>query len=111
MAQGEALGKLAALARKVDAAEAVHAHMAVAGHALQGCGDRGPGYVEFFGEACADGRLVLFEHLPNGFEVVFLRNAGLMPPQNNLLGQLPLGRLLLSDAAALSRKLLSQAAG
>jgi len=45
------------------------------------------------------------------FEVVFLRNAGLIPPQNNLLGQLPLRGLLLFDAAALSRKLLSQAPG
>src|SRR6266852_4132398 len=92
MAQREALGKLASLARKVDAAEAVHAHMPIAGHALQGCGDRGRGHVEFFSEACADGRLVLFEHLPDGFEVIFLRNAGLIPPQNNLLNSLRLPR-------------------
>src|SRR6267378_2261577 len=90
MAQGKALGKLPPLARKIDAAEAVYAHMTIAGHALQGCRDCGRGYVEFFGEACADGRLVLFEHLPDGFEVIFLRNAGLIPPQNHLLNQLPL---------------------
>src|SRR6267143_3817244 len=92
MAQGKTLGKLPPLARKIDAAEAVHAHMTIAGHALQGCRDCGRGYVEFFGEACADGRLVLFEHLPDGFEVIFLLNAGLIPPQNNLLNSVPLRR-------------------
>jgi len=29
----------------------------------------GRSYVEFFGEARADGRLVLFEHFPDGFEL------------------------------------------
>jgi len=47
--------------------------MAIAGHALRAAVTAGGVTLSFFGEACTDGRLVLFEHLPDGFEVVFLQ--------------------------------------
>src|SRR5258708_24775974 len=83
MTESEALGKLPAFARQVNAPAAVHANVAVACHALQGGRHRRRRYIQFFGQARADGRLIFLKHLPDGFEVIFLRYACLLTPQNS----------------------------
>src|SRR5713226_2132484 len=87
MSQRQTFRDLPALACEVDAAFALHAHMPIARHALQRRGDGRRSYVELFRQTRADGRLTLFEHLIDGFEVIFLRNTGFISPQNILLAQ------------------------
>src|SRR6266852_2462335 len=81
MAQRQALRELPPFSRKVDAPFAVHAHVSVTGHALQRGGHRRRSHIQFFSKARADGRLIFFQHLPYSLEIVFLRNAGFVPPQ------------------------------
>lgn len=57
------------------------AEMPIAGHALNGGSDCRGRNVEFFGEPGADGDLLFLEHFPNGFEVIFLRDAGFIAAQ------------------------------
>ncbi len=64
-----------------DATTAAHFDVSVASHALESGGHRRRSDVEFFREPGADGFLTLLEHLPNGFEVIFLRNAGFFAAQ------------------------------
>lgn len=90
MPQRKAFRKLPAFARKVDAAQTIDAHVAITRHALQGRGDRRRRYIQFFGKASADGRLVFLEHLPDGLEVIFLRHTGFITPQTIILAPLPL---------------------
>ena len=85
MAKSHVFGDGAALAREVDATAAIDASEIVASHALEGSGDGGGTDIEFFCKTGADGRLLLLEHFPDGFEVVFLRYAGLFAPQGNSL--------------------------
>jgi hypothetical protein len=59
-----------------DAAVAAHAEITAASHALQRGRDGGRRDTEVLGQARADGDLLLLDKLPDGFEVVFLRNAG-----------------------------------
>ncbi len=85
VAERHAFGELAALAGKIDVAGAIDANEIVAGEALERVGDGGRRDAEFFGEARADGRrLPFFEHFPNGFEIVFARDAGFLPLQSLL---------------------------
>ena len=55
-----------------DAAAAPHAKQPVARHPLKRRGDGRGGDAQLLGQACADGRLVLFKHFPDGLEVIFL---------------------------------------
>src|SRR5580704_17077931 len=66
------------LRREVDAPAALDFHVAVAGHAFQSRGDCRRRHVQFFREPRADRHLVLFQHLPKRFQVIFLRNTGLL---------------------------------
>src|ERR1700758_5161748 len=81
MAEHEALGNFAALGSEKDLASALDFDVAIASHALDGGGDGGRSDVELFGETSADGDLIFLAHLPDGLEVVFLRNAGLLSAQ------------------------------
>ena len=75
------LGNFAALGGEKNTSTPLNFDVAIASHALDGGGDRRRGDVELFGEASADGHLVFFQHFPNGFEVVFARNAGFVALQ------------------------------
>jgi len=81
MAEHEALRDAASLGGELDGSAALDFDVAIASHALDGSGDRGRGDVKLFGQTRADGSLLLFEHFPNGLEVIFLRNAGSIPVQ------------------------------
>jgi hypothetical protein len=81
MANHEALSDFAAFGSEEDLAAALHLDMSVARHAFQGCGNRGRSDIQLFGEARADGNLILLKHFPNGLEVIFLRNAGFLAAQ------------------------------
>src|SRR5712692_8290407 len=72
---------LAALLRQVDSPAALHAHVTVARHALQGGSHGGRSHFQFLGEPRADGHLVLFQHFPDGLQVIFLRYACFFSPQ------------------------------
>src|SRR6266404_1031909 len=87
MPQRQTFRELPALSREVDAAFALHADMPVACHALQRGSHCRRSYIQLFRQTRADGRLPLLEHLVDGFEVIFLRNAGFISPQNILLAQ------------------------
>jgi len=78
------LGELASLGGEVDGAAAPDFDVAIAGHALDGGGDGRRSNVKLLGQARADGGLLFFEHFPNSFEVIFLRNAGSIPLQRAL---------------------------
>lgn len=79
MAECHAFGKLAAFTRKIDAAGAIDFHKIVTRKALQRSRNGGRSDAEFFGKARADGGLPFFEHFPDRFEIVFARDAGLLP--------------------------------
>ena len=81
MAQGQALGLVAALAGQPNVAVALDAQQAVARHALERGGHRGWRHAQLFGQARADGHLVVLLELPDGLQVVFARNAGGFPGQ------------------------------
>ena len=83
--QHEMLCEFAALGGELDSAPALNFDVAVASHAFDCGGDRGWSDVQFFGETRADGSLLLLEHFPNGFEVIFLRDAGFIAAQKRLL--------------------------
>ena len=83
MAEHEVLGDFAALGGEQDLAIALNLDVAVARHAFYGGGNGGGSDVEFFGQAGADGELVFLAHLPDGLEVIFLRNAGFIATQRN----------------------------
>jgi len=76
VAKREMLGNFAALGGEKNTSTPLNFDVAIASHALDGGGDGRPGDVELLGEAGTDGHLVFFQHSPNGFEVVFARNAG-----------------------------------
>ena len=71
----------AALGGEKNTSTPLNIDVAIASHALDGGGDGRRGDVELLGEASADGHLVFFQHFPNGFEVVFARNAGFVALQ------------------------------
>jgi hypothetical protein len=81
MAKHQVLSYLAALCSQQNLAAALDFDMSITRHALDRSGDRGRSNVKFFGKARADGKLVLLAHFPNGFEVIFLRDAGLFAAQ------------------------------
>ena len=81
MAEHEMLGNFAAFGGEMDLAAAMDFDVAVAGHAFEGCSDGGRSDCELFGEAGADGNLVVLDHFPNGLEVIFLRNTGFIAAQ------------------------------
>jgi hypothetical protein len=83
VAQGEMLGDFAALGGEKNATAALNFDVTIAGHALESGGDGRRSDVELLGEASADGQLVFFEHLPDGFEVVFARDAGFVALQGD----------------------------
>src|ERR1700676_1660954 len=83
MPQRQVFGKLSAFLRQVDPPPALHAHVAVARHAFQGGGHRGRSNFQFLGKPRADGCVVLFQHLPDRLQIVFLRYACLFSPQLN----------------------------
>ena len=85
--QHEVLRKFAALRGELDGAATLDFDMAVAGHAFDGGSHGGGGDVKFFGEPGADRGLLFFEHFPNRFEVIFLRNAGFIAAQRRSLSQ------------------------
>src|SRR5260370_4365194 len=66
---------LPALLRQVNSPASFHAHVSVARHALQSGGYSGRSHFQFFRKPRADRRVVLFEHLPDGLQVIFLRYA------------------------------------
>jgi hypothetical protein len=79
--QHEVLGDFAAFFREKNCSAALNFDMAVAGHALDGSGDGRRSDGEFLGQAGADGSLIFLRHFPDGFEVVFLRDAGFFAAQ------------------------------
>src|ERR1700674_550853 len=82
MPQREVLRDLAAFARQIDSAAPLHANVPIPGHALQ-CGSHCWWCdIQLFGQARADGCLIFLKHFPNGFEVIFLRHAGLLASQS-----------------------------
>ena len=78
VAKREMLSNSAALGGEENASTALNFDMAIASHALDGSSDGRRSDVEFLGEASADGHRIFFQHFPDGFEVVFARNAGLV---------------------------------
>src|SRR6266404_4065723 len=76
MAQGHAFGYGAAFASQADLAIAGNRDQIVAAHAFERGSNGGRSYAQFFSQARADGRLAFFEQFPDGFEVVFLGDAG-----------------------------------
>src|SRR5215475_9373650 len=82
MAQSQALRYLAPFARQIDSTITLDTNVPIASHALQGRGHRWRRHPELFGQARTDRGVVLLKHLPDGFEIVFLRNAGLVPTQS-----------------------------
>src|SRR5512137_1988481 len=88
MPQREMFGNLPPLSRQIDFPAALHSNVAVARHALQCRGNRRRRNIQLFRQPRADGRLVLFQHLPNRFEVIFLRYAGLFASQSLFLSKL-----------------------
>ena len=81
VAEREMLGDFAALGGEKNASTALNFDVTIACHAFEGGGDGWRSDVELFSEASADGHLVFFEHFPDGFEVVFARNAGFVALQ------------------------------
>ena len=79
----EALREFTPLSGEQNFAAPLHFDVTVASHALNGGGNRGGSDVEFLGKAGTDGNLIFLVHLPNGFEVIFLRNASLIATQRN----------------------------
>ena len=71
-----AFGNGAAFAREIDMAVASDRDEIIAAHTLERGSDGGRSYAKFFGQSRADGRLALFEELPDSFEVIFLGDAG-----------------------------------
>ncbi len=101
VAERHAFGELAAFAGKIDVAGAVDANEIVAGEALERVGDGGRCDAELFRETRADGRrLPFFEHFPNGFEIVFARDAGLLPLQSLLQRKMLVYRKLCAVVGA-----------
>jgi hypothetical protein len=76
VAEGHVFCDGAAFAREIDVAVAGNGDEVIAAHAFERSGDGGRSYTELFSKARADGRLTFFEKLPDGFEVVFLGDAG-----------------------------------
>src|SRR6266581_5434315 len=74
---------LAAFLRQVDSPASFHAHVPIARHALQRRRHRGRSYFQFLGKPRADGRMVLFQHLPDSLQVIFLRHACFFSPQRS----------------------------
>src|SRR5260370_36246190 len=68
----------------MDARAGLQAEVAVARHALQRGGNCRGSILQFFGEPRANGHLVLFQHFPDGFQIIFLRYACFFSPQRNL---------------------------
>lgn len=81
MAKHEMVGDFAALGGEKDVAATQDFHVAIAGQTLDGGGDSGRSDFELFGEAGADGHWMLFAHFPDGLELIFLRDAGVIPSQ------------------------------
>ncbi len=75
------LGDFAALGGEENVSTALHFDVPIASHALNGGGNGRRSDFELFGESSADGHLVFFQHFPDGFEVVFARNAGFVALQ------------------------------
>jgi len=78
MAKHEFLGDLVALGGEKDMPAPLNLNVAVARHALDRSGDSGRSDVKLFGETSTDRDLVFLTHLPDGLEVIFLRNAGFL---------------------------------
>ena len=76
MAEGHALGNGAAFAGEINVAVASDGYEIVAAHAFERGSDGGRSDVQLFSQARADGRLAFFDKFPDGFEVVFLGDAG-----------------------------------
>ena len=81
MAEDEVLGDFLALLGKFNLPGAAYAKIAAAGHPFQSGGDGGRSYAQVFGEPGADGRVFFLNELPDGFEVVFLGDAGFFAAQ------------------------------
>src|SRR5215467_5890571 len=78
MAKSHALGELPPFTGEINAASAINFHKIVTREPLEGGGDRRWSDAKLFREARADRRLPFFEHFPNGFEIVFARDARLL---------------------------------
>jgi len=81
VAEREVLGDFAALGGEKNPSTAFDLDVAIASHALDRCSNRRWSDVKFFGQTGADGHVVFFEHFPNGFKVIFSRNAGFVALQ------------------------------
>ncbi len=76
MAESHTFGDGAAFASQIDAAVASYGDEIVAAHPFESSSDGGRSDVEFFRKTRADGRLAFFDQFPDGFEIVFLGDAG-----------------------------------
>jgi hypothetical protein len=76
MAEGHTFGDGAAFARQVDATIASYGDEIVTAHAFEGGSYRGRSDAEFLRKPRADGRLAFLDKFPDGFEIVFLGDAG-----------------------------------
>lgn len=81
VAKHEPLGKFAPLRGQQNVSATLYRDVPIAGHAFNGGSDSGRGNVKLFGEAGADGDLLFLQHFPNGFEVIFLRDASFVAAQ------------------------------
>src|SRR6267378_6656312 len=107
MPQRKVFGKLSAFLRQVDPPAALNAHVSVAHHAFQGGGHRGRCNFQFLGEPRADGRVVLFQHLPDRLQIIFLRYACLFSPQrHSYFSSVLCSRFSLRPAASWSTRRL-----
>jgi hypothetical protein len=77
MAESHTFGNGAAFASQIDASVASYGDKIVAAHPFECGSDSGGSDAEFFRKTRADGRLALFDEFPDGFEIVFLGDAGL----------------------------------
>jgi hypothetical protein len=79
--EGEASGDATAFASEVNTAIAGYADQIVAAHAFDGGGYGGRGDAKLLGQAGADGLVPFLDKFPDGFEVVFLGDAGFVALQ------------------------------
>ena len=85
MAQRQPFGFGSAFARETNVAVTLDAQQAVASHALERGGDGGRRDCELFGQASADGRLIVLLEFPDRLQVIFAGDAGGFPGQTSPL--------------------------
>src|SRR5277367_1061013 len=84
MPQSQSFRHHAPFVCKIDPAGSLHAHVPVARHTLQCCRHRRRRHLQLLSQARTDRRLILFQHLPNRLEIVFLRNASFLSPHSSI---------------------------